>query len=353
MQRRVSFWQQLAEQPHSISKRHLGIAVALALVVGSLYYIGDGFLGGAANALPLFLYSQAYHELVLLLFSGIVIYAATVLRTKWALAASFAGFLIVLPHALLIPAYPDPMYRISSWLAINILLSLVIGGVLNAREQQQIYLRDIVNAQEQERHRLSRELHDDTTQGLIDAGHAIDEMLESSPHLSENMVASLHSLRQDIDETLERTRRAIQGLQPPLLDEVGIKPALLWLCDSLSEESGIEVDTDINLSEEQLTREAKIVLFRVTQEALANVKKHSGASRVKVGLKANKNRAILTISDNGAGFVPSSRGKLRSEGKSGLVGIQERVGLVRGSFDLRSKVGEETTIRVEIPLAET
>ncbi|MFQ6122146.1 MAG: sensor histidine kinase [Dehalococcoidales bacterium] len=350
MQRRVSFWLQFAELPRNTSKKHLGIAVALALVAGSLYYIGDGFPGGDAGILPLFLYGQAYHELVLLLFSGIVIYAAFVLRIRWALAMSFTGFFIMLPHVLLFPAYPDPMYRFLSWLTINILLAMAIGGILNAREQQQIYLRDIINAQEQERHRLSRELHDDTAQGLIDAGHAIDEMLEPTTHLPRNLATSLHSLRQDIDETLERTRRAIQGLQPPLLDEVGIKPALLWLCDSLSEESGIEVDTDIDLSEERLTQEAKIVLFRVTQEALNNIKKHSGASRAEIGLKVNENRATLTISDNGVGFVPPSRGKLRSERKSGLIGVQERVGLVHGSFVLHSKVGEGTTIRVDIPL---
>jgi signal transduction histidine kinase len=352
MQRRFSIWQQFAEQPRRISKKHLCIAVALALIVGLLYYIGDGFPGGDADALPLFLYGQAYHELVLLLFSGIVIYAAFVLRTRWALAMSFTGFLIMLPHALLIPAYPDPIYRILSWLTINILLALAIGGILNAREQQQIYLRDILNAQEQERHRLSRELHDDTAQGLIDAGHAIDEMLDSSVHQHEGLAISLQSLRQDIDEMLERTRRAIQGLQPPLLDEVGIKPALLWLCDSLSEESGIEVDTDIDLPEEQLTQEAKLVLFRVTQEALTNIKKHSRANRAEISLQVNGNRATLTISDNGVGFVPLSRGKLRSERKSGIIGIQERVGLIHGSFDLRSKVGEGTTIRVEIPLLE-
>lgn len=353
MQHRIRFWQQLVEQPLSISKRHWGIIVALVLMVGSLYYIGDGPLGGSIEGLPPFLYSQAYHELVLLLFSGVVIYTAITLRTRWALAVSMAGFLITLPHVFLIPAYPDPIYRISSWLIINILLALFISEVLNARERRHMYLRDIINAQEQERHRLSRELHDDTAQGLIDSGHAIDEMLESSPHLSKHLAASLRSLREDIDETLEKTRRAIQGLQPPLLDEIGIKPALLWQCDSLSEESGIEVVIDIDLPEKRLTQEAKMVLFRVTQEALANVKRHSRASRAELELKANENRVTLTISDNGIGFIPISRGKLRSQGKSGLVGIQERVSLVSGSFDLRTKPGQGTMVRVELPLLDT
>jgi signal transduction histidine kinase len=353
MQRRVSFWQQLAEQPRVINKKRVVMVIALVLVVGSLYYIGDGLLGGATHRLAPFLYGQAYHELVLLLFSGVVIYAAISLRMKWALAVSLAGFLIMVPHTLLIPAYPDPIYRILSWFVINILLALLISGILNAREQQQIYLRDIINAQEQERHRLSRELHDDTAQGLIDAAHAVDEMLESSRQLPENLVTSLHSLRQDIDKILEKTRRAIQGLRPPLLDEVGIKPALLWLCDSLSEESGIDIAAKIDLPEEKLTQEAKIVLFRVTQEALTNIKKHARATKAEIALKANENRVTLIIKDNGVGFVPTSRGKLRSGGKLGLVGIQERVNLVHGYFDLHSRIRQGTTIRVEIPLLES
>ena len=125
---------------------------------------------------------------------------------------------------------------------------------------------------------------------------------------------------------------------------------VLWLCNSLSEESGIEIDTDIDLSEERLTQETKMVLFRVTQEALANIRKHSQASRAELRLKENRDRITLTIEDNGIGFVPSSRWKLRCEGKAGLVGIQERVGLIDGSFELRSKAGQGTTVRVEIPL---
>ncbi len=346
----AGFWRQFAGSQHGTNKKHLLIAAVLALVTCSLYYIGDGVTSGSSRSLPSFLYGQAYHELVLLLFSGLIVYAAIALRTRWALVLSATGFLLVMPHALLIPAYPDPIYRILSWLAINVLLALVVSGALNAREQQRLYLRDIINAQEQERHRLSREFHDETAQELIDAAHRIDEMIESSSGLPRDLVTGLHSLRRETDEILERTRRAIQGLQPPLLDEAGIIPALLWLCDNLTEENGLEVETDIDLAEENLTNEARITLFRVTQEALTNIKKHSRAKHVTLELKTSGSRAVLTISDDGVGFILPGRGKLRAEGKSGLVGIQERVSLVNGSTDLRSKPGQGTTLRVGIPL---
>lgn len=350
MQRRTNFWQQITGSPITFRKLHFGIGIFLTVTVGLLYYIGDGILVDPLEGFSSILFGQPYHELLLLCFSGIIVYIAFTLRTIFALSFSFAGFLITVPHALLIPGEHDSIFRILSWLLINILLSLTVGLIMNARERQKIYLRDIINTQEQERHRLSRELHDGTAQGLIDVGHHIDEILDEGKELPENTRQSLASLRISIDEILEKTRRAIQGLQPPLLDEVGIKPALLWLCDGLSEEMGIEIIPDIDLPEGKLTQESKLALFRATQESLNNIKKHSQARNVSFTLKTVENKAILTISDDGRGFVPPGRGKLLSDGKLGLVGLQERIGLLNGSFSLKSKPGEGTVIRVEIPL---
>jgi signal transduction histidine kinase len=353
MQSRFNVWQQLITRPRNIRKRYLGTGIFLSILILLLYYIGDGIKIGATGSLATFLQGGAYHELVLLLFSGVIVYIAFFLRIIFSLCFSLVGFFVILPHALLIPAYPDPIYRILSWLTINILLALVVGITINARERQKIYLRDIVNTQEQERHRLSRELHDDTAQELIDVGHDIDEILETPGGLPEEVKLNLLNLRKSIDEILEKTRRAIQGLQPPLLEEVGIKPALLWLCGSLAEETGIEVEPDIDFPEDSLTQETKIVLFRVTQEALNNIKKHSQAEKVEVVLVITEDKVRLTIKDDGAGFNPVGRGKLLSRGNFGLAGLQERVELINGSFNLRSKPGEGTMIKVEIPLSNT
>lgn len=353
MQSRPTIWHQFISRPHNIRKRHIGTGIFLTILVLTLYYVGDGIKIGVTGSVSSFLYGQAYHELLLLLYSGVIVYITFALRIIFALCFSLAGFFIILPHALLIPAYPDPIYRILSWLVINVLLALVIGVIINARERQKIYLRDIINTQEQERHRLSRELHDETAQELIDVGHDIDEILESSNDLSGEVRKNLKELRNNIDEILEKTRRAIQGLQPPLLDELGIKPALLWLCGSLAEETGIDVEPDIDFPEERLTQEIKIVLFRVTQEALNNIKKHSQAKKVMVVLGLIEDKVTLSISDDGMGFTPVGRGKLLSGGKFGLAGLQERIELINGSFNLRSRPDEGTVIRVEIPLADT
>ena len=325
MQSRSTIWHQFISRPHNIRKRHIGTGIFFTILILTLYYVGDGIKIGATEGISTFLYGQPYHELILLLFSGVIVYITFTLRIIFALAFSLAGSLIILPHALLIPAYPDPIFRILSWLTINVLLALAIGVIINARERQKIYLRDIINTQEQERHRLSRELHDDTAQELIDVGHDIDEILESSNNLPGEVLKNLKELRNNIDEILEKTRRAIQGLQPPLLDELGIKPALLWLCGSLTEETDIEVEADIDFPEASLTQETKIVLFRVTQEALNNIKKHAQASKVTVVLGLIEDKVTLSISDDGVGFTPVGRGKLLSGGKFGLAGLQERI----------------------------
>ena len=318
-----------------------------------LYYLGDGLFVDATQGASFVFVSQAYHEMILLFFSGIIIYVTFTLRIVYAVSFSLACFFLILPHVLLFPAYPDPEYRILAWLLINILLSIALGMILNTGERQKIYLRDILNTQERERHRLSRELHDDTAQELIDVGHEIDEILEDTDRFPENARQRLITLRSTIDDILEKTRRAIQGLQPPLLEEIGITPALFWLCDNLAEETGIEIENDISLPEDKLTQELKLAVFRITQESLNNIKKHAQATRVSLHLKMVDNRLRLQISDNGVGFTPPGSGKLISGGKLGLVGLQERVGLLNGSFNLRSKPNEGTMIQVEIPLADT
>ncbi|MBN2238510.1 MAG: sensor histidine kinase [Dehalococcoidales bacterium] len=350
MQRRTSFWQQITGRPVSPRKHHLAIGIFFTLVFCLLYYLGDGIFIEATSGLSSLLLGQPFHEIVLLLFSGVIVYITFTLRTIYAVLFSLAGALLILPHAVYIPADPDPIYRILSWFVINILLAVALGMIMNARERQKIYLRDIINTQEQERHRLSRELHDDTAQELIDVGHDIDEILDKNEEFPEDVRRRLLSLRSSVDEILEKTRRAIQGLQPPLLDEIGITPALYWLCDSFSEEMGIDIEPDIDLQEENLSQEQKLALFRATQESLNNIKKHARAKNIDVKLVTVDNKTILTISDDGVGFTPPGRGKLLTGGKLGLVGLQERIGLLNGTFNLKSKLGEGTTIRAEIPI---
>lgn len=215
------------------------------------------------------------------------------------------------------------------------------------RENMQFYIREITIAQEQERKRLSRELHDETVQSLADLYTDIDEIMMRG-HLSANMIQRLQQLRHKVDNMLDEVRRFSQELQPGLLDEFGLIPSL----ELLTEEMNGKLNCCINItgSEQRLSSEAEAILFRITQEALRNIKKHSGATECAVNVEFCDGRVRLSITDNGRGFeIPDDLSSFARRHKLGIMGMQERARLVNGSLSIESKVNKGTTITVEMP----
>lgn len=336
-------------RPRHGRQKHLLIIAVLVVLLGGLYFIGEGPLYNLWSP-PHFFYGVGYHELLLAVFSGLVIYSTITLGMRGGIGLTVIALAIVLPYDIKYNLQQDVYYRIAAWVAKNLLLALFIGAALDAKEQQRLYLRELFNIEEQQRRHLARELHDDAAQGLIDAGHGIDEILTRTSDMPPDVTDSLRALRRQMDQVLEATRRAIQGLRPPLLDEMGIVPALIWLCDGLSDDTNIKVERNIDIQQAKLTPEIELALFRISQEALTNVKKHSAATELRYTLKARDGKIKLTISDNGRGFVPVKESNVRSAGKMGLIGIRERARLLDGTFAITSAIGEGTTLKIEIPL---
>jgi len=331
-------------------RKNMSLITVLIIVLGVLYFMGDGSLSNLWTP-PDFFYRVGYHELLLAVFSGLVIYGTITFGVWGGIGLTLIGLAIVLPHDIKYPLQQDAYYRVASWMAKNGLLAIFIGTAIEAKDQQRLYLKELFNIEEQQRHRLARELHDDAAQGLVDAGHGIDEILARTPDMPSGTAESLVTLRKQMDQVLDATRRAIQGLRPPLLDEMGITPALIWLCDGLAEETGIKVERRINMGPHtRLTPEIELALFRISQEALSNIKKHSSASEVNYDLEVRHNKIKLTIGDNGGGFVLIKESQVRFSGKMGLIGIRERVRLLDGSFSLSSTQGVGTVLTIEIPL---
>jgi two-component system sensor histidine kinase DegS len=317
----------------------------LVILLGGLYFIGEGPLYNIWSP-PHFFYGVGYHELLLAVFSGLVIYSTITLGMWGGMGLTVIALAIVLPYDIKYTLQQDVYYRIASWVAKNLLLALFIGAALDAKEQQRLYLRELFNIEEQQRRHLARELHDDAAQGLIDAGHGIDEIITKTSGMPQDVTDSLQALRRQMDDVLEATRRTIQGLRPPLLDEMGIVPALIWLCDGLADEADIKVERRIDIQQAKLTPDIELALFRISQEAL----KHSSATELHYTLRARDGKIKLTISDNGRGFVPFKESNVRAAGKMGLIGIRERVRLLDGTFGITSAIGEGTTLKIEIPL---
>jgi len=218
------------------------------------------------------------------------------------------------------------------------------------RDDMQFYIREITRAQEQERKRISRELHDETAQSLADLYTDVDTTIMKE-QLSEKVVRRLEQLRLKIDSMLEEVRRFSHELRPGLLDQFGLIPSLESLTTDVNTEGKLSCRLEVTGSEQRISSEAEALLFRITQEALRNIRKHAEATKAIVRVNFSEGKVRLSITDNGIGFkVPETLSGFARRGKLGLMGMQERAYLLNGSLKVKSTVGKGTTITVEIPM---
>lgn len=222
------------------------------------------------------------------------------------------------------------------------------------RDSMHFYLQKVLVAQEDERKRLAREIHDDTAQSLLLLTHRLDAVAADPKNkLSKRVqdkLADLHTLAVD---TLDRLRLYAQELRPAILDDMGLEAALQWMADKIITEDWIDVDVQLDMQGHELSRETQLTLFRIAQEGLVNIKRHARASKVVLRLEAREGKARMTVIDNGRGFeVPMPLSDLPKTDKLGLIGMQERAQLLRGTLNIQSTPGKGTTIAAEIPLED-
>jgi signal transduction histidine kinase len=205
-------------------------------------------------------------------------------------------------------------------------------------------LRRVVAAQELERRRLSRELHDETGQTLTSVLLGLQAIGEAPG--SEQAGAEAERLRELVTQTLQDVRRLAVELRPKALDDFGLVPALKRLGSGFSEQTGIRVEVESFLGDERLPSEIETALYRIVQESLTNVVKHARASSVSVLVTRKNGSVIAVIEDDGRGF---DAGAGRDDGL-GLIGMEERVALLNGRLQIESSEGAGTTVVAEVPL---
>jgi len=219
------------------------------------------------------------------------------------------------------------------------------------RENLRFYLQQVTRAQEEERKRIARELHDDTIQALIVLSRQLDDLASRAKGLSEDERFRLENLWQQTGNIIEGVRRLSQDLRPATLDRLGLLPALEWLASDVGRHSGISVELKAEDTERRVSPEAELVLFRIVQEALRNVWRHSQATSAELIVEFDQSKIKITVSDNGKGFeLPGVIGDLTKEGRLGLAGMQERAKLLGGSLTVESEPGKGTTITIEAPI---
>ena len=237
------------------------------------------------------------------------------------------------------PAFSDDDLRLAESLAdraaVAVDLSERVGRDALAR---------VVKAQEHERKRLARELHDETGQALTSILLGL-KPLEQSARTDEER-AAMASLRELVVSTLRDVRRLAVELRPSALDDFGLATAVERLADTFRDSTGMRVDVETQLGEVRLPPEVETALYRIVQEALANIVKHAEATHVSILLTRKEFSVAAVVEDDGKGFDETDTG----DDVLGIVGMRERVGLVGGRLAIESGSGSGTTVAAEVPI---
>ena len=240
-----------------------------------------------------------------------------------------------------------------SVITLAALLMVFFSGVmLNFRERKlaDAKLREltqrVLDAQEEERGRVARELHDGISQSLVGVRYALDVALRRSRKGDATAVDPLTKGIDNLNTAITEVRRISRDLRPGVLDDLGLGPAIRSLSEDFRLRTGIDTKFETVVFRNRLDQDAKIALYRIAQEALTNVERHAQATRVEIDLRGHRNGATLRISDNGRGFVT---GSAEQRTGIGLRNMQERIDQLGGSLHIQSS-STGTTIEARVPL---
>jgi signal transduction histidine kinase len=211
-------------------------------------------------------------------------------------------------------------------------------------------LGETINAQEEERRRLARELHDETAQTLAALTITLDRARDELSEPSSDPLALIGEARATAARLLAETRRLILGLRPAVLDDLGLLPAIRWYAETTLADSGVEVEIEPAEAPARLPADLEVALFRIVQEAITNVARHARARHVSIRFAFEAGQVTVTIVDDGVGFdVDRAAGRTPAESASiGLIGMQERVRLLDGEIEIHSSPRGGTTIVVRV-----
>jgi signal transduction histidine kinase len=237
---------------------------------------------------------------------------------------------------------------------MSVLTFVRFGGMardITVQHERRRAAIQIVQAGDQERKKVAADLHDGPVQQIA--------MLSYTAHLARKQLATgnlgrademLDELERELEAQVRELRQVMSALRPPVLDQRGLEAALEVHVKQFESEHHIAADLTIERPADDLASEVETVLYRIAQEALANIRKHARADHAWVTMDGTDDGQVrLRVRDNGVGFDPAHGGRLLAEGHFGLAGMRERVTFVGGHFDVRSAPGQGTTVEVAIP----
>jgi signal transduction histidine kinase len=229
--------------------------------------------------------------------------------------------------------------------------NLMAKTVMEKMRSERKYLSQIIETQENERRRISRELHDEIGQALYAIKFDLEMIDKDLPQQTPLLRGRLEEAKSLSSQTLTSMRQLASDLRPTMLDDLGLIPTLRWYIQNFSNRLGICSNFETIGLEQKLSPEIETAFYRIVQEALNNIAKHAQADRVEISLVKRDSRIHASIQDNGKGFDPERELRPESPEKRGfgIIGIQERVSLLGGQLEIQSRPGLGTLISIEIP----
>jgi two-component system, NarL family, sensor kinase len=236
-----------------------------------------------------------------------------------------------------------------------VLLVFGSGLIINIRERRladaklKELTQRVFDAQEEERGRVARELHDGISQIIVGVRYALENAKRRMMKGDERAIQTLDKGIENLATAAHEVRRISHDLRPGVLDDLGLGPAIKSLAEEFSMRTGIKTSFDTVVFRNRLDKDSKIALYRIAQEALMNVERHSDATAVSIDVRGHRTGAFLRISDNGHGITPNSGKKAKASGL-GLRNMQERIEQLEGDLKISSSA-RGTTIEARVPLS--
>jgi two-component system, NarL family, sensor histidine kinase DegS len=339
----TDFWRRFWERLHD---RRFWVVQSLVLVIATAHTIIEG-KGELQDTQDLYLVPLYFIP---------VLYAALNFGFEGALPTGLWCLLLTLPHIIVVHHGAERIGVLAQLVFLVLLGSMVAIRIDKERRAKQAaedanrrlaevqgslksFIGLALRAQEEERSRLSRELHDETVQELVVAKAA----LENVPG-GEDQHARLELVDSALQRCIDGIRRFCRALRPSVLDDLGLVPALDWSLADLADRTGIRTTLEEHGDRLRLDPEQELVIFRVAQEALHNIEHHAHAGQVVVRLTYDPGPLCIEVVDDGCGFDPAQD----REGNLGLAGMQERASLIGAAFEVLSRPGE-TCVRLDLP----
>ncbi len=253
-------------------------------------------------------------------------------------------FFLLSPTFLLTIVEAGNMGILFIFLFVGIVISFIASSLRKKIEETKRLSIELIKSQEEERKRIARELHDDTSPSLALIGLELDNLIRvQSPSLPEEVIQKLKDSREKLGDIHQHIRHYSHELHPAILDNLGLELALEALVDELDSKTDMVMEFEVKGTARNLSDEVNLELYRIAQEALNNIRKHSQAAKAVVTLEYTPHKVILSIIDNGRGYDTSKKNV-----SLGLTSMKERASLIGAEIKIDSVIGRGTTVFVEL-----